>query len=259
MNKWLETSLGVSPAALIRGVRFGPRHFARAARRSFKTSAPFAPTAERGSLGLRERSLDELLGTRKAAITLSVTAYEDGMLPLRDALPVLSLAVAEQPTTVVEIGTFMGHTARALAQNLPAATIHTIDLPPDFDTATPTDCSRIPKDDFHLIAKRQVGREFRETPFASRIFQHFADTAEMDFRKLGSASFFFIDGSHTYEYARNDSEKCLTIADPGSTFLWHDCDDAHEGVVRFLREWEEQGRDVVMIAGTTLGYWKSPA
>lgn len=258
MNKWLETCLGISPAAVIRAMRSGPRHGAKAARRSFKTSAPFAAMTGIGPLGLPERSLDQLLGDRNAMIALKVTAYEDGMLPLRDALPLLSLAVAAEPRTIVEIGTYMGHTARALAQNLPSATIHTIDLPPDFSPTNGTNTTGIPKDDFHLIAKRQVGREFRGTEYEARIVQHFADTAEFDFGQIGGAAFFFIDGSHTYEYCKNDSEKCLGIAEPGATFLWHDCDEAHDGVVRFAHEWRRQGREIVVIADTALAYWRYP-
>ena len=259
MNKFAEAALGISPAAIVRGVRFGPRQALRAARRSFSTAAPFERGAiELGPLGLPEITLDTILGSRKAAIALNVMAYEDGMLPLRDALPLLSIAVAEQPRSIVEIGTYMGHTARALAQNLPDATVHTIDLPPDFSPAQTPDAAAMPKDDFHLIAKRRVGREFLGTKFEQRIVQHFGDTAQMDFAALGPASFFFIDGSHTYEYCRSDTEKCLEIARPGAVFLWHDCDETHVGVVRALKEFRAREHDVAVIAGTALGYWKNP-
>jgi hypothetical protein len=260
MNKILEVALGLSPAALIRGLRHGPRDLARSARRGFTSTGPFERYfGEIGSVGLPEQPLDLILGARKSSIRLNVMAYEDGMLPIRDALPLISLAVAENPRAIVEIGTFMGHTARALAENVPGATVHTIDLPPDFAPTDDTANSGIPKDDFHLIAKRRVGREFRGTEFESRIVQHFGDTAQLDFKQVGRASFFFIDGSHTYEYCKNDSEKCLEIAEPGSVFLWHDCDANHPGVVQFCHEWRRQGRDIVLIAGTALAYWKSPA
>ena len=76
--------------------------------------------------------LDDLLGDRKCQIRLRVMKYEDGMTPYHDVLVLLSILVAENPSEVLEIGTYMGHTARAMAENLETATIHTIDLPPDF-------------------------------------------------------------------------------------------------------------------------------
>lgn len=248
MTKWLEMLAGFNPAVAIVAARFGPRRAAHLARQNFVLAAPFSDPVP-------EVTLDQILGERKAHINLRVSAYEDGMLPLRDAVALLSIVVAEQPRTIVEIGTFMGHTARAMAENVPGATVHTIDLPPDFSAETETKTA-IPKDDYHLIAKRQVGREFKGTEFEKSIVQHFGDTAQLDFQQFGRPSFFFIDGSHTYEYCKNDSEKCLEIAAPGSTFLWHDCDAAHEGVLRFLREWNAKGRDASVIHGTALGYWK---
>lgn len=251
MNKWFEVLLGFSPGAVIRGLRLGPAETYRGARRSYTATAPF------GTRDVPEVSLDQILGNRRVEVKLRVMSYEDGMLPLHDAIPLLSILHLEHPAEVLEIGTYMGHTARAIAENLETTRIHTVDLPEDFSPAAP-DPTAIPKDDFHLIAKRVVGREFKNSPHANRITQHFGDTAELDFTRLGEPSFFFIDGSHTYEYCKNDSEKCLAISKPGATFLWHDCDRSHPGVIKFVREWRDQGKDVVRIAGTSLGYWKRP-
>src|SRR5215467_13297564 len=124
--------------------------------------------------------LDDLLGDRKCEIRLRVMKYEDGMTPYHDSLALLSILVAENPSEVLEIGTYMGHTARAMAENLETATIHTIDLPPDFPGKQAIG-DVLPKNDFHLIARRDVGREFKEHPCGSRIVQHIGDTAVMDF------------------------------------------------------------------------------
>jgi hypothetical protein len=78
-----------------------------------------------------------------------------------------------------------------------------------------------------------------------------------DSREAGSPTFFFIDGSHTYEYCKNDSEKCFALCDGKGVFLWHDCDEAHPGVVRFVMEWRQMGRDIRRISGTPIAYWKS--
>jgi hypothetical protein len=156
----------------------------------------------------------------------------------------------------LEIGTFMGHTTRQIAENLSTATVHTVDLPEDFSAEHDPEQS-IPKDDFHLIARRIVGREFKAHPCGDRIKQHFADTAKWDFREAGQPTFFFIDGSHTYEYCKSDSERCFELSQGRGVFLWHDCDDAHPGVIRFISEWRQLGRDVRRISGTPIAYWKN--
>jgi hypothetical protein len=204
-----------------------------------------------------QRTLSWLLGDRKSRIELTVQRYEDGMLPTYDAVVLLSALVAEQPASVLEIGTYMGHTTRKMAENLPDAVIHTVDLPEGIRSE-----SELPRllplgDDTQLIRRREVGREFRGWDGARRIVQHFGDTAVWDFREAGRPDFFFIDGAHTYEYCLNDSEKCFALCGGAGVFVWHDCDEIHPGVVRFVAHWREMGRDLVRIAGTSLVYWKS--
>jgi hypothetical protein len=260
MNRYLEALQGLNLAALWRGFQEGPRTLSRASWAAYRA----ASSAANHSQALMRRQLNkipvvqltDLLGYRKCQIKLCVMKYEDGMLPYREAVALLSLLVAERPAEVLEIGTYMGHTARAMAENLKTATIHTIDLPRDF-LAEQSEDGPLPKDDFHLIARRAVGREFKRQPCEKRIVQHLGDTAVMDFTPIGQPTFFFIDGSHTYEYCKNDSEKCLALCPQGGTFLWHDCDQMHPGVLKFILEWQELGRNVVRIEETALAYWKS--
>ena len=178
------------------------------------------------------------------------------MLPSEQAMVLLSILVAEAPNEVLEIGTYMGHTTRQMAENLPTATIHTVDLPESFPVERDPE-QNLRKDDFHLINRRVVGREFKGHPCATSIIQHFADTAIWDFHDAGQPTLFFIDGSHTYEYCKNDSEKCFQLCGGRGVFLWHDCDDNHSGVVRFITEWRRQGNDIKRIAGTPIAFWKS--
>lgn len=207
-------------------------------------------------IGIPEIDLGEILGDRKPVIRLSIMRYEDGMLPSNQAMALLAILVTEAPDEVLEIGTFMGYTTRQIAENLETAIIHTVDLPEDFSVEGDPE-QNVPKDDFHLITQRIVGREFIGHPCATRIKQHFADTASWAFREAGHPNCFFIDGSHTYKYCKNDSEKCFELCGGRGVFLWHDCDYLHPGVVRFLSEWRQQGRGIRRISGTALAYWKS--
>jgi methyltransferase family protein len=200
--------------------------------------------------------LVDVLGEAKANISFSIQKHEDGSLHPDQAMALLALAVAAAPKVVLEIGTFMGHTTKLLAMNLPEATIHTVDLPLDY-VPEQDHVTEKQKDDFHLISQRRVGREYRGTRFEARVRQHFADTASWDFKKAAGATFFFIDGSHTYDYAKNDSERCYELCGGKGVFVWHDCDEAHPGVVKALLEWRALGRDVVCIRGTPIAYWKN--
>ena len=240
--------LGFNALALSHLIRLGPLAFARVCDKSFAVA--------RQPLGIPEIELDTILGDRRPLVRLRVQRYEDGMLPSDQAMTLLAILVAEQPASILEIGTYMGHTTRLMAENLAESTIHTVDLPETFDDGGGLGSGFV-KDDLHLIRRRVVGREFSGEPQHRGIRQHLADTAEWDFRAAGSPTFFFIDGSHTYEYCKNDSEKCLAIAREGPVvFVWHDCDTGHPGVVRCLMEWRRLGRDVRRIAETSLAYWK---
>lgn len=229
-----------------------PRDFLRACRVALRAHG----VPVRGPYRIPRISLGDVLGERRPVIRMPVMRYEDGMLPSDQAMALLSILVAEGPKEVLEIGTYMGHTTRLMAENLETATIHTVDLPETLSDENRT-VGGLVKDDFHLIRKRVVGREYREQAAAMRIRQHFADTATWDFREAGRPTFFFIDGSHTYGYCRNDSEKCYDLCAGRGVFLWHDCDKRHAGVQRLISEWRDAGRDIRVIGGTSLAYWKS--
>jgi hypothetical protein len=175
----------------------------------------------------------------------------EGSLPWEDAIALLAVLTDRAPHSVLEIGTFNGNTTRLIALNFPQATIHTVDLPEDF--AAGTDTSTLPKDDFHLIAARKVGSAYRADPTITNVVQHFGNTAAWDFKQAEGATFFFIDGAHTYEYVRNDTEKALAASrGRRATLLWHDCDASHPGVTRWLGEMVARGDPVKRIRGTNL-------
>lgn len=256
----LQFLMGLNGASVVRGLRLGFPEFVNGC---FASLVAVHPRQNRADYRLQkelksipEITLDEILGNRKAEIKFCVQKYEDGRLPDNEAMVLLSILAAENPKEVLEIGTFMGHTTREMAENLKGSIIHTVDLPPDFSADKSSDKGP-PKDDFHLIARRVVGRDFKGQAVEARIRQHFGDTAAMNFQEFGKASFFFIDGSHTYEYCKQDSEKCFALCGGVGTFLWHDCGTMHPGVVKFISEWRGLGRNIARVEGTTLAYWKS--
>jgi hypothetical protein len=267
MRKFLRFLFGLNAASIIRGCRLGPRELVRAGYASLAAAYPFEKRDSADRRKIKEvldlipvASLVDILNTilpeNKRAIRLELFRHQDGSIPIHEAVALQSILVAESPKEVLEIGTYMGHTTKAMAENLPDAIIHTVDLPPDF-APQENDHENIPKDDFHLIRRRVVGREFKDQAVETRIRQYFGDTALMDFREFGHPTFFFIDGSHTYEYCKQDSEKCFALCNGACTFLWHDFDMGHPGVVEFMAEWRAMGRNILRIEGTAIAYWKS--
>jgi hypothetical protein len=188
-------------------------------------------------------ALSEIAGSPMVRIEGSYS-YVDGSLPLCDLLALLSVLVNRSPQTVLEIGTYNGYTTRLMALNLPRAQIHTIDLPENFDDRG----GSMPKDDWHLIAARRVGSAYRTDSSITSVTQHFGDTAEYVFPP---AEFFFIDGSHTYPYVRNDTQKAL-MSPAAKVLIWHDCDRNHPDVTRWLVEMIQTGYPVQRIDGTNL-------
>ena len=253
----LKVMLAMSGANVIRGLRHGPRGFRKSLEDSYHAADPFSAVARRPErVSLRripEVGLAEIAAW-PAEIALDLRYTEvSGSTPIRDILAVLALAMARQPRAVVEFGTFWGSATLNLARNLPNATIHTIDLPPDPATAQALTEGK-PVDDVYLIESRQLGKAFRGTPVEERIVQHLGDTAAYDYSVIEDGpSFFLIDGSHTYAYAKSDTLRAFALAEGESTFLWHDCDEGHPGVTRWLGELLDAGLPVRRIAETVVG------
>ena len=131
----LKTILGCNGAAIIKGFRFGPATFLSASSGSFSACDPLGKNpgeAPRLLANIPEVKLLDVLGNRRSSIQITLQNYEPGMLPSEHAIALAAIAVAENPKEAFEIGTFCGHTTKLLAQNLRNASIHTIDLPPDF-------------------------------------------------------------------------------------------------------------------------------
>jgi hypothetical protein len=180
----------------------------------------------------------------------------DGSTPYRDLIAILSLAKNQNPQAALEFGTYFGSTTANLALNLPNARIHTIDLPEDSAAASALVKGQ-PVNDLHLIQGRQLGKSFRGTPQEQRILQHLGDTATYDYSVIQDpVTFFLIDGSHTYDYARSDTLRSFALAQGECSFAWHDCDQFTPGVLKWLLEMIEGGLPVYRIEKTSLACMK---
>lgn len=247
--KTVQIIFGINIASIYLFFTKGPRIAARSARIAFYG---VLRTESNALKSIPIVKINDLIGQKEPCVTITIKSLDEGMLPINQLLVLLAIIVTENPQEVLEIGTYMGNTTKLIAENLPSCLIHTVDLPLETNGQNEI----IPKDDFHLINKRIVGRDYKGLTCERRIHQLLVDTAEWDFKEAANASFFFIDGSHTYEYVKNDSEKCLSVCRKDAVFVWHDCDDDHPGVIKFINEWILLGRSIVRIGGTPFAYWK---
>lgn len=248
--------LSLNGASVVRALRLGPRAGLQSLYEAYHAVDPFS-TVEKGTEALQRIPKviagEAFLWPPEIKVDLHF-ADISGSTPIRDLMVILALAIHQQPKAALEFGTFYGSTTKNLANNLPDATIHTIDLPPDSKQAQDIIKDR-PVDDLHLIESRQLGKAFRDTPFSSRIVQHEGDTATYDYSIIrDEVSFFLVDGSHTYEYAKNDTIKAFSVSSTFSTIAWHDCDDTHPGVTRWLGELIDAGLQVQRVRDTVVAF-----
>lgn len=261
LKRLLLWCLITSPVAwLLRAVRFGWRDAHRRLGNAYWAINPLEP---RNAIRAVEADPDSIpvLATipevnladvvhRTDPVRLSpLLSHRDGAMPQQDLLALLALVADRKPSVLFEIGTFDGATTAMLALNAPGATVHTLDLPPGHQSAD----SQLEQDDLHLVQKRRVGAEFRLAPGA-RFVQHLGDSASWDYAPVREADFVLIDGAHTYDYIRSDTEKCLANCRHPLTVVWHDCDLYHPGVIRWLAEMTASGQPVRRIRGTSVAF-----
>jgi len=167
-------------------------------------------------------------------------------------------ASCEDSTNIFEIGTFDGRTTINLALNSPKkCMVYTLDLPPYSKTKFDIDPG-----ERHMIDKLKPGARYDKYrdlfPFAvGKIHQLLADSATFDYSPYkDSCSLVFVDGSHTYIYAKSDTHAAMNIVKENGVIIWHDY-GIWEGVTRALEEFEEREHlGLRNIGGTSLVYWK---
>jgi hypothetical protein len=257
--KLWKAACSINLATLVRAARFGPTDAARKAVRVYDLIDPLGvasshePDVDSRVWGLLadfpKTKLSDVVKSGPAVLIEGLYEYVDGSLNLQDQIALMTLVCDRRPRLVFEIGTYNGITTRLIALNSPQAKVHTLDLPQDVSNVQLRQ-SDLPKDDFHLIAKRRVGEAFLSDPSITNVIQHFGDSRNWDFSPVQGADFLFIDGSHTYPYIRSDTVRCAEAAADRATIVWHDFDHAHYGVVRYLTELMKAGLPVRHVEST---------
>lgn len=164
-----------------------------------------------------------------------------------------SLARAIRPSSVLEIGTYLGVGTMTIALNAPDdCRIVTVDLP---DDPTMDDAHDLSRGDLELIARRRarVGEAFLRSPMKDRITQIRADslTWEPD-ESLRPVDMVLIDGGHSGPIVRADTDNAFKLVAPTGTIIWDDYFYLYPGIVSYLDELVDGGRHLHVIRGTNL-------
>ncbi|MBJ7450046.1 MAG: class I SAM-dependent methyltransferase [Parachlamydiales bacterium] len=180
----------------------------------------------------------------------------DGGTTYLELIAICSLLIQNNPKNLLEIGTFEGSTTLQLAINSDDdAEIHTLDLPSDTsNTIKPTLATDLQF--INDIAK--TNRKYLSHSTSKKVIQHLGDSANYDFKtfvKNKPLDFAFIDGGHSYECVKNDTEKVLAILNQSGVILWHDFNPTYQGVYRYLNELSKTLK-LYHLKDTTLVYYK---
>ncbi|HEX3968453.1 MAG TPA: class I SAM-dependent methyltransferase [Edaphobacter sp.] len=147
-----------------------------------------------------------------------------------------TIVSALNPKKIFETGTFRGVGTLTMAINAPEAAIYTLDLPEQY---TDAEVRTLSKGDLEWVrlSRTSTGFAFLHHPAASRIYQLRDNSLTFtppDF--LANTDLCFIDGGHSYECIKADTETALKILSPSGVIVWDDYSWFVDGVSQYLTE-----------------------
>lgn len=197
--------------------------------------------------GFTEKNLEEIApGTRFSfqmfdGVRASITLLEGAALA--------ALIARVQARRVFEFGTYKGVSTTQLALNLAEdGRVFTLDLPDKLDAGS----LRVDKPVERQIAAESGKGSLVPDDVRSKITFLHADSAVFDTTPYeASMDLVFVDGAHSYDYVRNDTDKGLSLLRSGGVIAWHDCAPNHRDVVRALKQ---TGLPINLVRGTALAF-----
>lgn len=202
-------------------------------------------------------SIDELTEPSLPVVLRELDGV-NGNVTLLELVALARLVRSRRPRVIFEIGTFDGRTTLNLAANSPDdARIYTLDLPASAESTT---AFPLHVGDRQYVRKPASGERVHTSDLAHKVTQLLGDSGAFDFRPYSDAGgagvdFVFVDGSHSYDYARSDSLNAIAMLRGGhGTIVWHDYND-WRGVsqaLHELRRGDARFAGLRWISGTTL-------
>ncbi|WP_216907229.1 class I SAM-dependent methyltransferase [Synechococcus sp. CCY 0621] len=171
---------------------------------------------------IRSTYMSEVFGDMaRVRVPLSVIHQETQHMNHIDMVYVCAIPKLREAKKIFEIGTYRGQTTCGFADVCEDAEIYTLNLPPEQDGRY----------------GEYIGSFIKTSPNKHRIHQVFSDSKTFDttpYRRM--MDYVFIDGDHSYEYVKNDTQKAFELLAPNGAIVWHDFAGKSEGVVQYLSE-----------------------
>ncbi|MES2924210.1 MAG: class I SAM-dependent methyltransferase [Verrucomicrobiota bacterium] len=154
---------------------------------------------------------------------------------------------------VFEFGTYKGVSTTQLALNVgDGGMVFTLDLPEDH----PAYSLPIPKPEERAIAAEGGKGILIPRDLVDRVTFLSSDSATFDESPYhATIDLVFVDGAHSFEYVKSDSEKGWKMLRPGGILAWHDCTPSHADVVRYIKE---SHLGAQRVSGTALAFITKP-
>jgi predicted O-methyltransferase YrrM len=186
---------------------------------------------------IRPTYMGEVFGDmRRVRVPVSVIHQETQHINHVDMIYVCAIPKLLQAKRIFEIGTYRGQTTCGFADVCEDAEIFTLNLPPDQDERY----------------GEYIGSFIKTNPNKDRIHQLFSNSMTFDTAPYrNTMDFIFIDGDHSYEYVKNDTQKAFELLKPNGAIVWHDFAAKSEGVVKYLSELATQ-KPLMRIRNTCL-------
>ena len=143
---------------------------------------------------------------------------------------------ALRPKKIFETGTFRGVAALTMALNAPEADVYTLDLPEQISAEAVGTLSKGDQE-WVRLSRTSLGFAFAGHPAATRIHQLHGNSLSFDPPDfLSNTDLCFIDGGHSYECVKADTETALKILSPDGVIVWDDYTWFVDGVSEYLTE-----------------------
>jgi Methyltransferase domain len=143
---------------------------------------------------------------------------------------------ALQPKKIFETGTFRGVGTLTMALNAADADIYTLDLPEQHTSAEVETLSKGDKE-WVRLSRTSIGFAFLGHPAANRIHQLRGNSLTFSPPEfLANTDLCFIDGGHSFECIKADTETALKILSPNGVIVWDDYTWFIDGVSQYLTE-----------------------
>lgn len=203
---------------------------------------------------LRSVPVSGLLPAADARITTHFFFKVPASISLLEAYSLALLMKRVRAAKVFEFGTYKGVSTTQLALNLePGGTVHTLDLPDEADPAWQLEISL--EQERAIAVERGKGALIPEDLRVRVVFLR-QDSATFDpTPHERQFDFVFVDGAHSADYVRNDSEKGWRMLRAGGILVWHDFIPSHGDVVRYVLSC---GYATARIDGTALAFAVKP-